>query len=206
MRVCAAAEQAYLGVLSTALSTDVEMGGQTLTLGGPARYTCAAPSQEFDIGNEADVSAAQPPSQAGSWLPRADADEERPQSPCAPTQEGPPPSDGLMRSYTALRRRAEFAAMRRRGRSCSRPTLALYRSPAYGAGRSVAGITVSTSVGKAVVRNRVRRRIAAALHELLLGRTPERLLVIAKPPAAAADFHRLRSDLRFALEAGAASR
>lgn len=110
-----------------------------------------------------------------------------------------------MRSYAGLRRRAEFAVLRRRGSLVSRPTLALYRSPTGGR-RSCAGISVGTAVGKAVVRNRVRRRIGAALHELLRGRTPERLLVVAKPPAAEADFWRLRSDLRAALEAGAKPR
>lgn len=86
-----------------------------------------------------------------------------------------------------------------------RPTLALYRAP-FAGDRSRAGITVGSAVGKAVVRNRVRRRIAAALHELLSARPPERLLVVAKPPAAGADFRRLRSDLQLALEAGSPSR
>jgi ribonuclease P protein component len=110
-----------------------------------------------------------------------------------------------MRSYVALRRRGEFVSLRRTGVRCARPTLALYGAPLK-AGRSRAGITVGSAVGKAVVRNRVRRRIAAALHELLAGRAPARLVVIAKPLAAQADFHRLRSDLQAALEAGPSTR
>lgn len=110
-----------------------------------------------------------------------------------------------MRSYDGLRRRAEFAALRRRGTLSSRPTLSLYRA-ALDAPRSRAGVSVSTAVGGAVVRNTVRRRLQAALHELLAERSPQRLLVVAKPAAARADFHRLRSDLRSALEAGPASR
>lgn len=110
-----------------------------------------------------------------------------------------------MRSFDGLRRRAEFAALRRRGTLSSRPTLSLYRAAAVG-GRSRVGISVGTGVGCAVVRNTVRRRISAALHELLNARAPQRLLVVAKPPAAKADFHRLRSDLQSALEAGPTSR
>lgn len=110
-----------------------------------------------------------------------------------------------MRSYDSLRRRAEFAALRRRGMLSSRPTLALYRTPSSGS-RSRVGITVGSAVGGAVVRNTVRRRIAAALHDLLSARSPQRLLVVAKPSAAGADFHRLRSDLHAALEAGPTSR
>lgn len=111
-----------------------------------------------------------------------------------------------MRAYAGLRRRAEFTALRRRGALNSRPTLSLYRVPTRGERRSRAGITVGSAVGKAVVRNTVRRRIGAALHELLLAREPLVLLVVAKPAAAEADFHRLRSDLQAALEAGSSSR
>ncbi|HEY9085296.1 MAG TPA: ribonuclease P protein component [Candidatus Tyrphobacter sp.] len=106
-----------------------------------------------------------------------------------------------MRSFASLRRRAEFAALRRRGRLCSQPTLMLYRLAAPGAPRAQAGITVDTRVGKAVVRNTVRRRIAGALHEALLGRAPERVLVVARPAAAAAGFRRIQSDLLAALSA-----
>ncbi|MGH7737506.1 MAG: ribonuclease P protein component [Candidatus Tyrphobacter sp.] len=106
-----------------------------------------------------------------------------------------------MRSYATLRRRSEFAVVRRRGKILSRPTLALYLAPFRGERRWRAGITVTTAVGKAVVRNAVRRRIGSALHELLLRAQPRTLLVVAKPAAATADFQRLRSDLRSALEA-----
>lgn len=107
----------------------------------------------------------------------------------------------MARSYAALKRRGDFAALRRRGSVKSYPTLFLYRLPAPGEPIVRAGITVDTRVGKAVVRNTVRRRIAAALQELLLARAGERLLVVARPAAAGAKFQRLRSDLRSALEA-----
>ena len=107
-----------------------------------------------------------------------------------------------MRSFASLRRRAEFAALRRRGRLHSQPTLMLYRLASPGTRRAQAGITVDTRVGKAVVRNTVRRRIAAALHEALLQRAPERVLVVARPAAATAGFQRLRGELLTARSMG----
>ena len=107
-----------------------------------------------------------------------------------------------MRSFVPLRRRAEFTALRRRGRLNARPTLLLYRAEAKAADRcSHAAVTVDTTVGKAVIRNTVRRRIASALHEALANRPPQRVLVIARPVAARAAFERLRDDLLVALDA-----
>lgn len=106
-----------------------------------------------------------------------------------------------MRSFVPLRRRAEFAALRRRGRLNAQPTMLLYRAePKASDRRSHAAVTVDTAVGKAVVRNTVRRRIASALHDALASRPPQRVLVIARPAAASAPFARLRGDLLTALD------
>jgi ribonuclease P protein component len=105
-----------------------------------------------------------------------------------------------MRSFASLRRRAEFAALRRRGRLRSRPTLLVYALAGQPGRRSCAGISVDSRVGKAVVRNLVRRRIASILHEALSGKASARVLVVARPAAASADYGRLRGDLRGALE------
>lgn len=107
-----------------------------------------------------------------------------------------------MRSFASLRRRAEFAALRRRGRLRSRPTLLVYTLADRLTRRSIAGISVDSRVGNAVVRNLIRRRIGAALHEELQGKAPERILVVARPAAATASFERLRGDLHGALEEG----
>ena len=73
------------------------------------------------------------------------------------------------------------------------------------------GIVVSGKVGKAVVRNRVRRRIREGLRALLRerpvlaadamagGRPSCDLLVIARPEAAEADYHALKHALERAL-------
>ena len=104
-----------------------------------------------------------------------------------------------MRRYASLRRTAEFSRLRQRGRRVNAGALTVYRSEPNPTDRTaVVGITVAKPVGKAVVRNRVRRRVAAILRELLSGRRL-RLLVVARPAAAAAPFGQLRNELERAL-------
>jgi ribonuclease P protein component len=104
-----------------------------------------------------------------------------------------------MRRYASLRRTAEFARLRQRGRRFNAGALTVYRSePNPSDPTSVVGITVAKPVGTAVVRNRVRRRVAALLTQMLGGRRL-RLLVVARPAAAAAPFAQLRNELERAL-------
>ena len=60
-----------------------------------------------------------------------------------------------MRWYDRLRRRAEIAFVRRRGRPASLPTLTAFLAEPAGP-RSRIGISVSGAVGGAVVRNLVK--------------------------------------------------
>ncbi len=89
--------------------------------------------------------------------------------------------------------------MRQRGRRVALGALTVYRAEPHAADRtSVVGITVAKPVGNAVVRNKVRRRVAAILQQLLAQRRL-RLLVVARPTAAAAPFAQLRNELERAL-------
>ncbi len=104
-----------------------------------------------------------------------------------------------MRPYASLRRAAEFSRLRQRGRRYAASALTVYRDEPLRADRtSVVGITVAKPVGKAVVRNKVRRRVAAILQQMLAGRRL-RMLVVARPAAAAAPFAQLRNELERAL-------
>jgi len=104
-----------------------------------------------------------------------------------------------MRRYASLRRQGEFARLRQRGRRFSAGALTVYRAEALAGDRtSVVGITVAKPVGIAVVRNTVRRRVAAILQQALAGRRL-RLLVVARPAAATAPFAQLRNELERAL-------
>lgn len=105
-----------------------------------------------------------------------------------------------MRHFASLRRTADFARLRQRGRRTASINFTLYRSPAApGDERPLVGITVSKSVGTAVVRNRLRRRIAASFQTLLSPQARMRLLVIARPAAAGLPYAALHDELRRAL-------
>lgn len=104
-----------------------------------------------------------------------------------------------MRRYASLRRSGDFSRLKARGRRITSGALTVYRAdPCPSDATSVVGITVGKHVGGAVVRNTVRRRLAALLRDALAGRRV-RLLVIARRAAASAPFAQLRNDLERAL-------
>jgi len=150
--------------------------------------------------NEADFSAAQPPSQAGAWFLRADVDQERPACDRGAPAQGTQALNGLMRTFGSLRRRGEFSRLRRHGRRTLAGALTVYRADAA-SGPALVGISASRSVGGAVTRNRVRRRILSILDELARrGTLPKRLLIEARPQAAVAPFQQLRTELVRAID------
>lgn len=106
-----------------------------------------------------------------------------------------------MRRFTSLRRQADFIGLRRRGRRISTPVLTLYcDSAAPPTPTSLVGIAVSKAIGKAVLRNQLRRRLKAIVNDALAERRPMRLLIVARPAAAAATFAALRCSLVSTLE------
>ena len=73
-----------------------------------------------------------------------------------------------MRRFASLNRQADFARLRRQGRRVTTKSLVIYRSEPFASDiSSLVGITVSKSIGKAVIRNKLRRRLAAIVHEAL---------------------------------------
>lgn len=106
-----------------------------------------------------------------------------------------------MRSFASLSRQADFARLRRRGKRVSTRSLVIYRSdPLAGDAASLVGITVSKSIGKAVIRNKLRRRLAAIVDEALGECRSMRLLVVARPGAAEIPFGELRAEVASAME------
>ena len=63
-----------------------------------------------------------------------------------------------MKKTTTLKRNYEFRRVYNKGKSGVSPFLVVYARPNRGANNRL-GVTVSTKLGKAVVRNRVRRRL-----------------------------------------------
>ena len=105
-----------------------------------------------------------------------------------------------MRRFASLRRAGDFTRLRARGRRTATANLTFFRADAAPADpHPLVGITVSKSVGTAVVRNLLRRRLAAAIHELLPEHARMRLLIVARPSAATLSFAALREEVRGAL-------
>ena len=86
-----------------------------------------------------------------------------------------------MRAYEPLRRRGDFARVTRRGRRRAGTYLTCFVTD--GSGRTRVGITISGSIGGAVVRNRLRRRIKAILDRSLPVRPWRDIVFIARPGA-----------------------
>ena len=87
-----------------------------------------------------------------------------------------------------LRRAADFQRARRHGRSWSNALVVLNAAPADG-GPSRWGFSVSRRVGKAVARNKVRRRLREIARRTLPSLPPGWDLVLPARPAAARAAH-----------------
>lgn len=101
-----------------------------------------------------------------------------------------------------LRTRKQFDRVFQQGRRRGRPLLVVFFLPRDEEEGSPArlGMAVSRKVGKAVVRNRVRRRLREIfrLHQHDF-RAPGDVVVVARPSAATATYRELESDLLSAL-------
>lgn len=104
----------------------------------------------------------------------------------------------LPRQYRLTRSR-DIARVRRFGRSAGTPLVRLYVLPTRSAEPRVA-FSVSKRVGKATVRNRVKRRLRESVRPHLRALAPgQDLVFIAREPAAAATFDRLEDTVDYLL-------
>ena len=99
-----------------------------------------------------------------------------------------------------LTRRDDFALAIRRGRRVSAPGIVLHTHPGAGTGTPRVGFIVNRSVGNAVERNQVRRR----LRHVMAGRTDQlgpgaRIVVRATPAASGRSFAALAGAVDAAL-------
>ena len=113
----------------------------------------------------------------------------------------------MVKREQRLRTPAEFRRVRDEApRGWSHPLLVLYVAP-NDLDHTRVGITVSSRVGKAVVRNKVRRRLREALRARLDRITPGvDLLVVARPASARATWSELNQALDGLLARAAAVR
>jgi ribonuclease P protein component len=95
-----------------------------------------------------------------------------------------------MKKRERLKARKDFVSVYRKGRAWANQLLVLRALP-----RNLphyrCGFVVSKRVGKAVVRNRLKRRLKEGLRPLTVQPGWD-LILLARPPAATASYHELR--------------
>jgi len=102
----------------------------------------------------------------------------------------------VLRPENRLRRSADFRHALRRGRRGTSRTLVVHAAPGDSGVR--VGFAVNRTVGNAVVRNRVRRRLREAVRPQLGSLADSGswdIVIRANPAAAAATFDELSGDL-----------
>jgi ribonuclease P protein component len=166
--------------------------------------------------DEKDLSTSQSPTQTDPRLHGADGNAGRAQRAQTPTQQGPPSAGHLDPAQAAglepatarfgfgsadrLRRSGEFARIRRAGLRFQTTYFVVYAAKSPDTERTRLGVTVSRRVGKAVARNRIKRRIRECFRLSLRDMLPQGtdMVVIARRGAAALDTPAINAELRTA--------
>jgi ribonuclease P protein component len=189
----------------------IERRGSTVVPAPKRRASCPRVADEFNIPpqapltlrggrvleeaeGEAHVPTEQPEASQASRLPAAHADPRRPGNRPGAAPEGPHSAVGLIGRISD---RATFDALRRGGRRARRDPVTVVFLPlqapatAGGPGDVRVAYSIGRRVGTAVVRNRVRRRLRAAMHDVDRergGLSPGAYLVLARPEAGTAAY------------------
>ncbi|GBC97247.1 Ribonuclease P protein component [bacterium HR16] len=101
----------------------------------------------------------------------------------------------MLPRHERLRRRKDFLACYQEGKTYAQAHLVLYVRP-QASGRRF-GFVVGKKVGKAVVRNRVKRRLRAACRECLPNLSDGfDAVFVARKNAAEADYHQLLREMQ----------
>ena len=104
--------------------------------------------------------------------------------------------ESMERCYRLQKNRA-FQYVYRKGHSVACRNLVLLHAP----GRELkVGFSVSKKVGKAVIRNKVKRRLRECFRPYLGDVKPGLYVIVARPSAAKAAFRSLQKDMRYLLK------
>jgi len=134
------------------------------------------------VSDEADVPAEHQATQKDSWVPDPDAHPRGPGRDRAAAPEGPRPP--LRLDTRTLRSPAEFRRVLRHSRGRGAGGLVVHMCERDGGGQPRLGLVVPRTVGGAVERNRMKRRIRAIWRDVSPGLGPVDCVVIVRPEAA----------------------
>jgi len=159
--------------------------------------------------DEADLSAQEATSRQGTRLPRPDEDVRRTPSSSRPPRSRTEEANGLTEGrghnpprLVMLSRPEDFAALQGGGTVRSH-SLLVVRVRRTDLEVTRFGLSTGRKLGGAVVRNRVRRRLREALRVMAPSFQPGwDVLIIARPPAIAADYRTLAGALQNLLRRG----
>ena len=154
-------------------------------------------SDDQGMNDEADFSAEQPGACAPARLPLADGDGGRTQ--CNPRTTQPRPQEAI--GVITLTKRRDFLAANSGKRAPMPGFVLLVRARNDGDPTMRIGYTVTKRIGNAVVRNRIKRRFRALVHDVLPagGVTGADHVLIGRRDGMTRNFAQLRADLSKAL-------
>jgi ribonuclease P protein component len=153
------------------------------------------------MSNEAHLPAEQSGPQAAARVPGPHGDSGRPQG--AERAPRPRPQEAQrLEPPAVLRKRSDFLAANAGRRAATPGFVLLVRDREDGDPAKRVGFTVSRKVGKAVVRNRMKRRFRALAREVIpvRGFPGSDHVMIGRAGGIERDYSALRSDLERALE------
>ena len=150
--------------------------------------------------SEAHVPAERPQAREAPRIPASHVDPGRSRHLAQPARQGPGPAVGLI---GRIRDRRTFVALRRDGVRVRRGPLGLSYLPSTDPGPPQVAFALTRRVGTAVVRNRLRRRLRAALVESASGSPlePGAYVVTAGPEASSLTYQELQHNVAMLLTA-----
>ncbi len=107
----------------------------------------------------------------------------------------------MLSNQYRLRDSEDFQKVIQKGKSVANRQFVVYLLPKEGQGQLRIGLSVSKKIGKAVVRNKVKRLIREAIRQVLPQLTwTGDLIIIARTPLADMEYHELQSSLMHCLK------
>lgn len=107
----------------------------------------------------------------------------------------------MIKAQNRLKKRKEFAYIYRKGEKFFTPNLTLYKINSKYPNPKI-GFSVNNKIGKAVVRNKVKRRLRAIIKDFLPEIKKCNLIFVAKPSIIKLEFSEMKTEVQQLLHKG----